>query len=123
MPDRDIQRESWDRRHGDLTDAKLDELARELRQVRDQATVAAEEARGAHTQARKTNGRVDRAEDRLQRLDQAMFGDEDGRIGGDTGLAGYIRQQQQLTRLLGAWVVVGLPLVLTLIVWLDGRGG
>lgn len=124
----DVQREEWDRRRDDGIHGRLEQLSREVHEIHVEARAAHEEARGAHAQALKTNGRVSELEHRevahvaeAGRLSRAVFGKDDGSLTDDGGLYGYVRAQRRDTRLLAAWAVVGLPMVMTaLLTWFAG---
>lgn len=121
----DVPREAWDRRRVDAVEAKLDDLVREVHDIHVEVRAAHEQARGAHAQGLKTNGRVSELEHRervhkaeAERLLKAMFGDDDGSLRDDGGVYGYIKAQRRDLRLLAAWAVVGLPLVMSaLLAW------
>jgi len=121
----DAEREAWDRRREDRLEARLEELSREVHETHVEARAAHEEARGAHAQALRTNGRVTDLENReaahlaeSHRLTRAVFGRDDGSLNDDGGLYAYVRAQRRDTRLLAAWAVVGLPLVMSaLLAW------
>lgn len=109
-----------------MVGSRLEDLAHELHEIHVEARAAHEEARGAHAQALRTNGRVTDLERREAahlvdsgRLTRAVFGRDDGSLDDDGGLYGYVRSQRRDTRLLAAWAVVGLPLVMSaLLAWL-----
>lgn len=103
---------------------KLSELILDMHTVRVQATAAHEEARGAHSQAKLTNGRVTELERRekqhaedASRMRRALFGADDGSLEDDGGIYHYVRLQRRDTRLLAAWSVVGAPIVFSAILY------
>lgn len=122
MTDPTPPREIWDRRRQGSVEDRLEALAREVHETHVEARMAHEEARGAHAQALRTNGRVSDLEAReklhlaeAQRLAKAVFGRDDGSLDDDGGLYGYVRAQRRDTRLLAAWAVAGLPVVMFVI--------
>lgn len=116
----DVHREGWDRRRDATIQQQLVDLSREVHATHLEVQAAHEQARGAHAQALRTNGRVTDLERREEahlaesrRLSKAVFGQDTGSLEDDGGMFGYIRAQRRDTRLLAAWAVVGLPMVMT----------
>jgi len=85
----------------------LDELRDDLRTVNVEATQAHEQARGAHEQATRTNGRVNDLEDSNSELRTAMWGPEQlGVHSKDAGVVGVLREVRMLVRVMIAVVTV-----------------
>jgi hypothetical protein len=103
----------------DETHPEHQSLHQRLDDVMAEVKAARQEAQGAHAQAKMTNGRTTRLEDQMIRVRRTLWGKEADGMASDGGLVGYVRTQRRDIRLVGAWVVVGLPLVVAVLLYLD----
>lgn len=103
-----------------MSDDEHRRLYERLDEVMAMATEARDEARGAHDQARTTNGRVDRVETHVATVRKTLWGRQDDGIQTDGGLVGWARQTRRDIRILGGLVIVVVPVVVEVI---DRIGG